>query len=401
MEMSEDIVYANEDVRGKQSVSGDHFYNRGDDIYEDIYETPDTIKFNDFRNKTEDVTPRSRPGAKLSESEQPEKRPLRAAAMCLGLLSVLLLSGIIGLYLYYDRVYNNLTEDRDQLQTSYNNLTEDRDQLQTSYNNLTEDRDQLQTSYNNLTEDRDQLQTSYNNLIAERDQLQTSYNNLIEERDQLQTSYNNLTEERDQLPTSYNNLTEERDQLQTSYNNLTEERDQLPTSYNNLTEERDQLQTSYNNLTEERDQLQTSYNNLTEERDQLPRRAERSGCPVGWRKFDCSCYFLSIVSKTWEESRQDCLNRGGDLVIIQSREEQDHIKTFKVMSWIGLTDEAREGLWTWVDNTQLTTAEYWHPDEPNGGREENCGMIQMNYDAWNDTSCSAALPWICEKYAYC
>ncbi|XP_036797745.1 CD209 antigen-like protein 2 [Oncorhynchus mykiss] len=309
MEMSEDIVYANEDVRGKQSVSGDHFYNRGDNIYEDIYETPDTIKFNDFRNKTEDVTPRSRPGAKLSESEQPKKRPLRAAAVCLGLLSVLLLAGIIGLYLYYDRVYNNLTEDRDQLQTSYNNL------------------------------------------IAERDQLQTSYNNLIAERDQLQTSYNNLTEERDQL--------------QTSYNNLTEERDQLP-----------------------------------RERDMLVWRAEGNGCPGGWRKFDSSCYFLSIVSKTWKESRRDCLNRGGDLVIIQSREEQDYIKTFMVMSWIGLTDEDREGLWTWVDNTQLTTAEYWHPGEPNGGREENCGMIWMNYDAWNDASCSAALPWICEKYAY-
>uniref|UniRef100_A0A8C7SRB6 C-type lectin domain-containing protein n=1 Tax=Oncorhynchus mykiss TaxID=8022 RepID=A0A8C7SRB6_ONCMY len=251
-----------------------------------------------------------------TESEQPEKRPLRAAAVCLGLLSVLLLAGIIGLYLYYP------------------------------------------------------LQTSYNNLIAERDQLQTSYNNLIEERDQLQTSYNNLTEERDQLQTSYNNLTEERDQLQTSYNNLTEERDQLQTSYNNLTEERDQLQ---------------------RERDMLVWR--RSGCPGGWRKFDSSCYFLSIVSKTWEESRQDCLNRGGDLVIIQSREEQ-------VMSWIGLTDEDREGLWTWVDKAQLTTAEYWHPGEPNGGREENCGMIWMNYDAWNDASCSAALPWICEKYAY-
>uniref|UniRef100_A0A8C7SRJ0 C-type lectin domain-containing protein n=1 Tax=Oncorhynchus mykiss TaxID=8022 RepID=A0A8C7SRJ0_ONCMY len=258
MEMSEDIVYANEDVRGKQSVSGDHFYNRGDNIYEDIYETPDTIKFNDFRNKTEDVTPRSRPGAKLSGNVHTHART-HALHM--------LLSGIIGLV------------------------------------------------YNNLTEDRDQLQTSYNNLIAERDQLQTSYNNLIAERDQLQTSYNNLIEERDQ-------------------------------------------------------------------------------------KFDSSCYFLSIVSKTWEESRQDCLNRGGDLVIIQSREEQDYIKTFKVMSWIGLTDEDREGLWTWVDKAQLTTAEYWHPGEPNGGREENCGMIWMNYDAWNDASCSAALPWICEKYAY-
>ncbi|XP_055754559.1 C-type lectin domain family 4 member M-like [Salvelinus fontinalis] len=312
MEMSGDIVYANEDVRGKQSVSGDHFYNRGDDIYEDIYETPDTIKFNDLRNMTEDVTPRSRTGAELSESEEPEKRSLRAAAVCLGLLSVLLLAGTIGLYLYYDRAYYNLTEDRDQLQTSYNNL------------------------------------------IAERDQLQASYNNLIAERDPLQTSYNNLIAERDQLQASYSNLTAERHQLQ-----------------------------------RERDLLVW---NLT---------CERSGCPDGWRKFDCSCYFLSSESKTWEESRQDCLKRGGDLVIIQRREEQDYIKTFEVTSWIGLTDEHSEGLWTWVDNTQLTTAEYWHPGEPNGGRDENCGMFWLQFDAWNDASCSEVLPWICEKCAYC
>ncbi|KAM9472467.1 uncharacterized protein ACWYII_007784 [Salvelinus alpinus] len=310
MEMSGDIVYANEDVRGKQSVSGDHFYNRRDDIYEDIYETPDNIQFNDFRNMTEDVTPRSRPGAELSESEQPERRPLRAAAVCLGLLSVLLLAGVIGLYLYYDRAYYNLTEDRDQLQASYNNLIAERDQLQASYNNLIAERDQLQASYNNMIAERDQLQASYNNLIAERDQLQASYNNLIAERDQ-------------------------------------------------------------------------------------------SGCPAGWRKFDCSCYFLSSESKTWEESRQDCLNRGGDLVIIQRREELDYIKTFAVTSWIGLTDEHSEGLWTWVDSTQLTTAEYWHLGEPNGGRRENCGMIWMYVDAWNDGSCSEVLPWICEKCAYC
>uniref|UniRef100_A0A4W5MA72 C-type lectin domain-containing protein n=1 Tax=Hucho hucho TaxID=62062 RepID=A0A4W5MA72_9TELE len=187
---------------------------------------------------------------------------------------------------------------------------------------------------------------------------------------------------------TYNNLTEARDQLQTSYNNLTAERDQLQTSYNNLTAERDQLQTSYNNLTAERDQLQTSYNNLTAERDQ-------SGCPGGWRKFAWSCYFLSSESKTWEESRQDCLNRGGDLVIIQSREEQVRCS---VMAWIGLTDKDSEGNWIWVNNTQLTTEGYWHPGEPNGGRGENCGMLWINYDAWNDASCAAVKPWICEKY---
>ncbi|XP_031670394.1 CD209 antigen-like protein E [Oncorhynchus kisutch] len=62
------------------------------------------------------------------------KRRFLAAAVCLGLLCVLLLAGIIGLLLYQRNLlnsYNNLTAERDQLQTSYNNLTKERDQLQT------------------------------------------------------------------------------------------------------------------------------------------------------------------------------------------------------------------------------------------------------------------------------
>ncbi|XP_038839147.1 CD209 antigen-like protein E, partial [Salvelinus namaycush] len=60
------------------------------------------------------------------------KRRFLAATVCLGLLCVLLLAGIIGLLLYQRNLLNNLTAERDQLQTSYNNLTKERDQLQTS-----------------------------------------------------------------------------------------------------------------------------------------------------------------------------------------------------------------------------------------------------------------------------
>ncbi|XP_052372853.1 CD209 antigen-like isoform X1 [Oncorhynchus keta] len=222
-------------------------------------------------------------GVTFSANFQWWKRPSGVAAVCLGLLCVLLLAGIIGLSVYYTRVIghyysaerfqtsslNNLTKERDQLKTSYTTPTKERNQLKTSYNTLTKERNQLQTSYNTLTKERDQLQTSYNTLTKERDQLQTRYNTLTKERDQLQTSSNTLTKERDQLQTSYHTLTKERDQLQTSSNTLTKERDQLQTSSNTLTKERDQLQTSSNTLTKERDQLQTSYNTLTKERDQL------------------------------------------------------------------------------------------------------------------------------------
>ncbi|XP_051240049.1 CD209 antigen-like isoform X2 [Dicentrarchus labrax] len=379
-----------------------------------------------------------------------KKTSYKAAAVGLALLCLLLLIGLKTLVSRFTKCncerememvqlqtsYNNLTNEKDQLQTSYNNLTKERDQLQTSYNNLTKERNQLQTSYNNLTKGRDQLQTSYNNLTKGRDQLQTSYNNLTKERDQLQTSYNNLTKERDQLQTSYNNLTKGRDQLQTSYNNLTKERDQLQTSYNNLTKERDQLQTSYNNLTKEKDQLQTNYNNLTKEREQLAKEKDQlqerfealakdrtdlqrklqeteAVCKTlteeradlkrilndfSWVYFRGSFYQVSSLKKSWQQSRDDCLQKGADLLIINSREEQIFTNKFKKYMWIGLTDSETEGRWKWVDGTPLTIS-YWASGEPNGKKGENCGDIKSHdaENSWNDEGCSSSLFWICEK----
>ncbi|XP_052320317.1 C-type lectin domain family 12 member B-like [Oncorhynchus keta] len=86
----------------------------------------------------------------------------------------------------------------------------------------------------------------------------------------------------------------------------------------NATEERDQLQTRYNNLTKERDQLQTERVFLSERLFNL-----KQTCPAGWQKFESSWYFLSTESKTWKGSREDCLERGADLVIINSDKEQE------------------------------------------------------------------------------
>ncbi|XP_031670490.1 C-type lectin domain family 4 member M-like [Oncorhynchus kisutch] len=232
-------------------------------------------------------------------------------------------------------------------------------------------------------------------------QLQSSYNILTKEIDQLQTSYNNLTKERDQLQSSYNILTKERDQLQTSCNNLTKERDQLQSSYNNLTKERDKLQSSYNNLTKDRDQLQT-------ERDFLSRRSSnlKQTCPEGWQKFESSWYFLSTETKTWKESREDCLERGADLVMINSDKEQEFLFKLKKTVWIGLTDSVTEATWRWVDGTPLTTPRYWSPHQPDNGDgkpeygEEDYVQIRNNQsplEAWYDISCGIKLGWICEK----
>ncbi|XP_064782795.1 C-type lectin domain family 4 member A-like isoform X1 [Oncorhynchus masou masou] len=265
----------------------------------DIYVSADTLRDGETSTKREqsaDTAPNNGPGDQHSEPDSSGKRPFLVAAVFLGLLCVLL-AGIIGLSVYYNRVIKDSEDKRINLSQS----------LSLYKTNTTAERDQLQTKYNNLTEERDQLQTRYNNLTTERDRLQ----NLL---------------------------------------------------------------------------------------------CERTCCSDGWKKFECSCYFISSEEKTWEKSRQDCLERGTDLVIINSKEEQEFLFHFKKRVWIGLTDRETEETWKWVDGTPLTT-EYWYdpqPDNAGSTGEEDCVEIhkdQSPLTAWNDLSCDCKLNWICEKVA--
>ncbi|KAM9449572.1 C-type lectin domain family 4 member E-like [Clarias gariepinus] len=177
--------------------------------------------------------------------------------------------------------------------------------------------------------------------------------------------------------------------------------------YNIMTTENNQLQTNYNNLTIERDQLLTSNKNLTIERDQLQRETDgclRKFCDLYKHRcfsFNSSLYFISNESKSWTESRQDCRDRGTDLVIINSREEQEFIGkqlgTFE--GWIGLSDMDTEKEWKWVDGTPLTTA-FWAEGEPNDVGDEDCAVIfsAPNVTIWNDKKCYIKQPWICKKH---
>ena len=69
-----------------------------------------------------------------------------------------------------------------------------------------------------------------------------------------------------------------------------------------------------------------------------------SACQQGWIGNGKSCYKLFTSSKTWENAKEECEKWHAGLVKVESREENDFIKTKllptdkKEKYWIGLSD---------------------------------------------------------------
>ncbi|XP_076874381.1 uncharacterized protein LOC143524273 isoform X1 [Brachyhypopomus gauderio] len=146
-------------------------------------------------------------------------------------------------------------------------------------------------------------------------------------------------------------------------------------------------------ITAERDQLCTRCNVTNQEK----LSAIELNARQGWVYFNSKFYYISPINKNWTDSREECRNRGADMVIITSTEEQIFTAalTGSNTAWIGLTDTEEEGVWTWVDGTALTTR-YWNENEPNNlGNNENCAETgSSEKKGWNDASCCAERMWI-------
>ncbi|KAG7223714.1 hypothetical protein INR49_015441 [Caranx melampygus] len=174
------------------------------------------------------------------------------------------------------------------------------------------------------------------------------------------------------------------------------------------------LQEKFNALTREKDLLQNRVSELNnrismveKERDRLKMRLiEPSAtltCPLGWRKINSRCYFLSCELKTWEQSRQYCQSKGADLVMIDSEQEQaalyrpDGEGSLKV--WIGL--RRTHEFFQWMDGSELTTV-FWQDRRPNGNSFPQIDCVYMNHLSpvtanWEDAPCREMHQFFCER----
>uniref|UniRef100_A0A3Q2ZSA1 Collectin-12-like n=1 Tax=Kryptolebias marmoratus TaxID=37003 RepID=A0A3Q2ZSA1_KRYMA len=133
-----------------------------------------------------------------------------------------------------------------------------------------------------------------------------------------------------------------------------------------------------------------------------------------WAFHEGKCYYFNTNRTSWSDSRRFCRDLGGDLVKIDSREEQEFLvgkmTTWENEFWIGLTDSETEGRWLWVDGSPLNESlSFWNTGEPNDVKTDNsegedCVGLDMrgrdgDLKTWNDQSCDIGYRGICEKPA--
>jgi hypothetical protein len=134
-------------------------------------------------------------------------------------------------------------------------------------------------------------------------------------------------------------------------------------------------------------------------------KSDKLGCRNG-RSFAAGglSYCLHSGDHTWNEAKRACTTDGGSLAVLRTTEENVAVRDAMAARfsatrvWIGLTDAAEEGNWSWISGAPLDFAA-WHPGEPNDFNRENCGQLYSDSWTWNDLDCAVELPSVCESPA--
>uniref|UniRef100_A0A1A8C622 C-type lectin domain-containing protein n=2 Tax=Nothobranchius kadleci TaxID=1051664 RepID=A0A1A8C622_NOTKA len=145
--------------------------------------------------------------------------------------------------------------------------------------------------------------------------------------------------------------------------------------------------------------------------DQLCPQKVCQPCLDGWILFQSKCYLFTkhhyyYEWKSWISSQEFCRERNGDLVVIQSREEQEFISNHTMEYndknhgyWIGLSRRNTMDVMMWVDGSNLTVM-FWGTEKPNSN--SYCVLSnphELPLANWMRVSCDMRNRWICESKA--
>ncbi|XP_067408135.1 killer cell lectin-like receptor subfamily B member 1 [Emydura macquarii macquarii] len=121
-------------------------------------------------------------------------------------------------------------------------------------------------------------------------------------------------------------------------------------------------------------------------------------CPTEWMLHGDKCYWVSKETNIWSKSSDDCSKKGSQMLVIQHQEQMDYLQPFMPDDnpvWIGLTFNASERKWIWVDGSHLNGERFPGLSQ---AEESICGVLKrkkIDFDI-----CDNKLKWICQKAAF-
>jgi len=127
---------------------------------------------------------------------------------------------------------------------------------------------------------------------------------------------------------------------------------------------------------------------------------DEDGCGCESHLVGSDIYLVCLTPLPWHDALQACDDRGYHLATVHSNAFRigfdaavlDH----GVDLWIGLTDEAVEGDFTWVSGGSLSWTN-WRANEPNdSGYNEDCVEAEANTGLWDDQNCAYDEAFACE-----
>ncbi|XP_039357868.1 killer cell lectin-like receptor subfamily B member 1B allele B [Mauremys reevesii] len=120
-------------------------------------------------------------------------------------------------------------------------------------------------------------------------------------------------------------------------------------------------------------------------------------CPKDWLLHGDKCYWVSKAIKGWEQSREDCLMKRAQLLVINDWEEMVFVGNStqdQRQMWIGLNITSPGRTWTWQDGSPLNQTLFPVFDP---AKENKCASVKKN--KIHSEICQTELKWICQKAA--